>query len=64
MCIRDRQQATAKIKAMEAEAVAELRARAAELAITAAGELITSKLDDKSGTEIIRKDIASIRKIS
>jgi F-type H+-transporting ATPase subunit b len=61
---RKQQQATAKIKAMEAEAVAELRARAAELAITAAGELITSKLDDKSGTEIIRKDIASIRKIS
>lgn len=61
---RKEQQATAKIKALEAEAVAELRARAAELAITAAGELITDKLDDEAGIALVKKDIEAIRKIS
>ena len=59
---RKQTQATAKIKAMETEAVAELRARAAELAVAAAGDLITAKLDKKKGSELVKKDIDSIRK--
>ncbi|MGC6484785.1 MAG: ATP synthase F0 subunit B [Candidatus Puniceispirillales bacterium] len=60
---RKEDQAAAKIKAMEAEVVAELRERAAELATAAAASLITTKLDDKSGQDLIRKDIEQIKKI-
>ena len=59
---RKQSQATAKIKAMEAEAVEELRSRAAELAVAAAGDLIAGKLNKKKNAELIKKDIASIRK--
>ena len=60
---RKEEQAAAKIKAMEAEVVAELRDRAAELATAAAASLITAKLDDKAGKDLMRKDLDQIKKI-
>lgn len=60
---RKEEQAAAKIKAMEAEVVNELRQRAAVLATAAAGALIADKLDDKSGKDLMRKDIEQIKKI-
>jgi F-type H+-transporting ATPase subunit b len=45
---RREQQADAKIKAAEASMIAELRDRAASLAIATASEIITTELDEKS----------------
>ena len=58
------QQADAKIKAAEANMLAELRDRAASLAIATATEIITSKLDDKSSMAIVDRATAEIEKLN
>ncbi|MGB1176319.1 MAG: ATP synthase F0 subunit B, partial [Candidatus Puniceispirillaceae bacterium] len=61
---RREQQATAKIKAAEAALVTELREKAATLAIASAAQIITSKLDDKSGLALIDDSAAEIEKLN
>ena len=60
---RKEDQAAAKIKAMETEVVAELRDRAAELAMAAAGELIKDKLDKSTSVKLVKSDIENIKKL-
>lgn len=61
---RREQQADAKIKAAEASMVAELRERAAALAVATATEIITSKLDDKASLALVDKAAAEIEKLN
>ena len=61
---RREQQADAKIKAAEASMVAELRDRAASLAIATATEIISSKLDDKASLALVDKATAEIEKLN
>lgn len=61
---RREQQADAKIKATEASMVAELRDRAAILAIATATEIISSKLDDKNSLALIDTATAEIEKLN
>ena len=61
---RREQQANAKIKAAEASMIAELRDRAASLAIATASEIITTKLDEKSGLALVDKATAEIEKLN
>ena len=60
---RREQQADAKIKATEASMVAELRERAAVLAVATATEIITSKLDEKSGLALVDSAAGEIEKL-
>ncbi len=60
---RKEEQATVKIKTMEAEAVAELRNRAADLTSAAAAELIKTHLDPKHSAQLVAGDIEQIKKI-
>ena len=61
---RREQQADAKIKAAEANLVAELRERAAVLATAAATEIITSKLDKKASLALVDSAAAEIKKLN
>ena len=61
---RREQQADAKIKAAEASMIAELRDRAASLAIATASEIITTKLDDKASLALVDKATAEIGKLN
>ena len=61
---RREQQADAKIKAAEASMVAELRERAAVLAVATATEIITSKLDEKSSLALVDRAAAEIEKLN
>ena len=58
------QQADAKIKAAEANMLAELRDRAASLAIATATEIITSELDDETSMAIVDRATAEIEKLN
>ena len=60
---RKEDQATAKIKAMEAEVVNELRGRAADLAVSAAAELIKDKMDKDASAKLIKSDIDQMKKL-
>ena len=57
-------QASAKIKAAEAAMVKELQGRAAQLAIATATEIITSKLDEKAGLELVDTAVSEIEKLN
>ena len=57
-------QATAKIKAAEANMVAELRERAATLAVATATEIITSKMDKDASLAMIDEAAAEIEKLN
>ena len=57
-------QATAKIKAAEAAMVNELRDRAAGLAVVAATEIISAKLDEKASLALIDTAAAEIEKLN
>ena len=61
---RREQQANAKIKAAEASMLAELRDRAASLAIATATEIISSKLDEENSLALIDKATAEIEKLN
>ena len=61
---RREQQADAKIKAAEANLVAELRERAAILATATATEIITSKLDKKASLALVDSAAAEIEKLN
>ena len=61
---RREQQAEAKIKAAEANMLAELRERAASLAVTTATEIITKKLDEKASLALIDNAAAEIEKLN
>ena len=61
---RREQQADAKIKAAEASMVAELRDRAATLAIATVTEIVSSKLDDKASLALVDKATAEIEKLN
>ena len=61
---RREQQADAKIKAAEASMIAELRDRAASLAIATASEIITTKLDETSSLAIVDNATAEIEKLN
>ena len=53
-----------EIKAAEASMIAELRDRAASLAIATASEIITTKLDDKASLALVDKATAEIEKLN
>lgn len=57
-------QATAKIKAAETAMVNELRDRAAGLAVAAATEIISAKLDEKASLALIDTAAAEIEKLN
>jgi F-type H+-transporting ATPase subunit b len=61
---RREEQATAKIKAAEVSMVAELRDRAASLAIATAVEIISAKLDEKSSLALVDKAAAEMEKLN
>jgi F-type H+-transporting ATPase subunit b len=61
---RREQQADAKIKAAEASMVAELRERAAALAVATATEIITSNLDEKASLALVDSAAAEIEKLN
>jgi len=57
-------QAKAKIEAAETAMINELRERAARLAIATAGEIISTKLDEKASLELVDKAAAEIEKLN
>ena len=61
---RREHQADAKIKAAEASMVAELRERAAGLAVATAAEIITNRLDEKSSLALVDSAAAEIEKLN
>ena len=61
---RREQQADAKIQAAEASMVAELRERAAVLAVATATEIITSNLDKKTNLALVDSAAAEIEKLN
>lgn len=61
---RQEQQADAKIKAAEASMVAELRERAAALAVATATEIITTKMDEKTSFALVDSAAAEIEKLN
>ena len=61
---RREQQADAKIKAAEASMLAELRDRAASLAVATASEIISSKLDNETSLALVDKATADIEKMN
>ena len=61
---RREQQADAKIKAAEASMLAELRDRAASLAVATASEIISSKLDNETSLALVDKATAEIEKLN
>ena len=61
---RREQQAESKIKAAEANLIAELRERAASLAVATATEIITSNLDEKHSLAIVDESTSEIEKLN
>ena len=61
---RREQQADAKITAAEASMLAELRDRAASLAVATASEIISSKLDNETNLALVDKATAEIEKMN
>ena len=61
---RRKDQAESKIKALEAEAMAEIRKRAAELATAAAASIISDTMDKAASNKLLKSDIASMKSIS
>ena len=61
---RREQQADAKIKAAEASMLAELRDRAASLAVATASEIISSKLDNETSLALVDKATTEIEKLN
>ena len=61
---RREQQADAKITAAEASMLAELRDRAASLAVATASEIISSKLDNETSLALVDKATAEIEKMN
>ena len=61
---RREQQADAKIKAAETSMVAELRERAAALAVATATQIITSNLDEKASLALVDSAAAEIEKLN
>jgi F-type H+-transporting ATPase subunit b len=61
---RRKDQAESKIKALEAEAMAEIRNRAAELATVAAASIISDNMDKAASNKLLKADIASIKSIN
>jgi F-type H+-transporting ATPase subunit b len=61
---RREQQADAKIKAAEASMVAELRERAAALAIATTTEIIISNLDEKASLALVDSAAAEVEKLN
>lgn len=53
-------QAAAKIEASEAAMVSELRAKAATLAVSAARDLITDKLDEDTSLKLVEQSVEQI----
>ncbi len=61
---RREQQATAKIKAAEANVIKELRDRASSLAITTATEIINAKLDEQASLALVDKAVLEIKNLN
>jgi F-type H+-transporting ATPase subunit b len=61
---RRKDQAESKIEALEAEAMAEIRNRAAELATVAAASIISDNMDKAASNKLLKADIASIKSIN
>ena len=61
---RRKDQAEAKIKALEAEATQDIRNRAAQLATAAAADLIREPMDQVAANNIVKADIAAIQSIN
>ncbi len=61
---RRKDQAESKIMALEAEAMAEIRNRAAELATVAAASIISDNMDKAASNKLLKADIASIKSIN
>jgi F-type H+-transporting ATPase subunit b len=57
---RRAKQAEAKIAQAEAHALADIRSAAADAAIAAAEKLIVSNLDEKGGTELVKRALGEI----
>ena len=61
---RRKDQAEAKIKSLEAEARQEIRDRAAQLATTAAAELIQENMDQATADKLLKADIEAMKSIN
>lgn len=59
--VRRRKAAEARIARAEAQAIAEVRGKAADLAIAAAREIIVSRVDERSQQALIDRAIADVR---
>jgi F-type H+-transporting ATPase subunit b len=57
---RRAKQAEDKIAQAEAHALADIRAAAADAAVTAAEKLIAARLDEKAGAELVKRALAEI----
>jgi len=60
---RRKDQAEAKIKALEAEATQDIRNRAAQLATAAAADLIRENMDQVAANNLLKADIEAIKSI-
>jgi F-type H+-transporting ATPase subunit b len=61
---RRKDQAEAKIKALEAEATQDIRNRAAQLATAAAADLIRENMDQVAANNLLKADIEAIKSIN
>lgn len=61
---RRKDQAEAKIKALEAEATQDIRNRAAQLATAAAADLIRENIDQVAANNLLKADIEAIKSIN
>ena len=61
---RRKDQAEAKIKALEAEATHDIRNRAAQLATAAAADLIRENMDQVAANNLLKADIEAIKSIN
>lgn len=61
MIARRTRTAEAKIAQAEAQAIAEVRARAADVAIAAAGTILAAKVKDGAGADLIASGIGEVR---
>lgn len=61
---RRKDQAEAKIKALEAEATQDIRNRAAQLATAAAADLICENMDQVAANNLLKADIEAIKSIN
>jgi F-type H+-transporting ATPase subunit b len=61
---RRKDQAEAKIKALEVEATQDIRNRAAQLATAAAADLIRENMDQAAASNLLKADIEAIKSIN